>query len=224
MSDQHVIAAQVRERAGKGAARAARRDGQVPAVIYGAKKDPTLITIERRKLVAEIEKGGFTNRLLDISLGDAKEHVLPRDVHFHPVTDVPLHVDFLRVTDSTMIIVEVPVHFDGEEESPGLRQGGVLNIVRHAVELRCRAGAIPESLAATLQGLDIGDSIRISSIALPDGAKPTITDRDFTIATIAAPTVQVEEEPTEGEEGEEGAGTTAGEEAGGESKEDGEES
>lgn len=223
MSDQHVIAAQVRERAGKGAARAARRAGMVPCVIYGAKKDPTIIAIERRKLVQEIEQGGFTSRLLDIDLGgNGKEHVLPRDIHYHPVTDVPMHVDFLRVTDSTLINVEVPVQFVGEEECPGLKVGGVLNIVRHAVELKCRAGAIPEILLANLGGLEIGDSIRISSIDLPGGAKPVISDRDFTVATIAAPTIQAEvEEDVEGEEGEGAEEGAEGEEGEGEKKEEG---
>lgn len=224
MSDQHVIAAQVRERAGKGAARAARRAGMVPCVIYGAKKDPTIVAIERRQLVSEIEKGGFTSRLLDIDLGgNGKEHVLPRDIHYHPVTDVPMHVDFLRVTDSTLINVEVPVQFDGEEECPGLKVGGVLNIVRHAIELKCRAGAIPEILLAKLEGLEIGDSIRISSIELPEGAKPVIDDRDFTVATIAAPTIQAEvEEEVEGEEGEGEEGAEGeGEEGEGEKKEEG---
>jgi len=222
MSDQNVIAAQVRERAGKGAARAARRAGMVPCVIYGAKKDPTIIAIERRKLVQEIEQGGFTSRLLDIDLGgNGKEHVLPRDIHYHPVTDVPMHVDFLRVTDSTLINVEVPVQFMGEEECPGLKVGGVLNIVRHSVELKCRAGAIPEILLANLGGLEIGDSIRISSIDLPGGAKPVISDRDFTVATIAAPTIQAEvEEDVEGEEGE-GAEEGAEGEGEGEKKEEG---
>jgi large subunit ribosomal protein L25 len=223
MSDQNVIAAQVRERAGKGAARAARRAGMVPCVIYGAKKDPTIIAIERRKLVQEIEQGGFTSRLLDIDLGgNGKEHVLPRDIHYHPVTDVPMHVDFLRVTDSTLINVEVPVQFVGEEECPGLKVGGVLNIVRHAVELKCRAGAIPEILLANLGGLEIGDSIRISSIDLPGGAKPVISDRDFTVATIAAPTIQTEvEEDVEGEEGEGAEEGAEGEEGEGEKKEEG---
>ncbi|MEQ8247576.1 MAG: 50S ribosomal protein L25/general stress protein Ctc [Alphaproteobacteria bacterium] len=206
MSDQHVIAAQVRDRAGKGAARAARRAGMVPAVIYGAEKDPTHVVIERRQLQAEIAKGGFTSRLLDITLGGGKEHVLPREIHFHAVTDVPMHVDFLRVTDSTLINVNVPVVFEGEEECPGLKLGGVLNIVRHEVELKCRAGAIPETLTAKLAGLDIGDSLRISAIELPGGARPVITDRDFTIATIAAPTVQVEVAETVEAEGDEAAG------------------
>ncbi|GAB4123462.1 MAG: 50S ribosomal protein L25/general stress protein Ctc [Rhodothalassiaceae bacterium] len=177
-----------REKAGKGSARAARRAGLVPAVIYGAKKAPVLVSIKRNELAAIISKGGFLSHQFDLVIDSgAKERVLPRDIQLHPVTDMPLHVDFLRLAKGSTVTVEVPVHFSNHKASPGLKRGGVLNIVRHEVELEVPADAIPEALEADLTGLEINDTLKISAIALPEGCRPTIADRDFTIATIAAP-------------------------------------
>ena len=193
MSDITVLAAAARERVGKGSAREARRQGQIPAVIYGDKKAPASITIEQKVLVRYLETGGFFNTLFDIELDGKLNRVLPRDVQLHPVTDAPEHIDFLRVTSTTRISVEVPVEFLNEEESPGLKTGGVLNVVRYNVEVSCTPDLIPTSLVLNLSGAEIGDSLHISAVSLPEGVTPTITDRDFTIATIAAPTVVKEE-------------------------------
>ncbi len=209
MAEIAIIAALRRERAGKGPARAARRAGRVPGVIYGSKKDPTMVTLDPRDLDRELRTGSFMATVYDVQVDRDKERVLPRDVQFDPVTDRPIHVDFLRVSAATSVTVQVPVNFLNEEESPGLKRGGLLNVVRHEIEMSCRADAIPSSIDIDLTGLDIGDSIHISMIALPDGVAPTITDRDFTVATIAAPTVVTEEEE-EAAEGEEGAELEAG--------------
>lgn len=207
MTETTTFSAEARTRVGKGAARAARRAGTVPAVVYGANKDPLPITINPIALRTEISKPGFFATLYDIECNGEKERVLCRDLQLHPVTDVPIHADFLRVTESTQINVDIAVLFENEEESPGLKGGGVLNIVRHSVEVICRAGAIPESIVIDLTGREVGDSIHISEVSLPDGVRPTIDDRDFTIATIAAPTLlPVEEEIEEGLEGEDGEG------------------
>ena len=200
MSDITVLAAAARERVGKGSAREARRQGQIPAVIYGDKKAPASITIEQKVLVRYLETGGFFNTLFDIELDGKLNRVLPRDVQLHPVTDVPEHVDFLRVTSTTRISVEVPVEFLNEDESPGLKTGGVLNVVRYNVEVSCTPDLIPTSLVLDLAGTEIGDSLHISAVNLPEGVTPTITDRDFTIATIAAPTVVKEEETVSDDE------------------------
>lgn len=217
MSDTVTFDAESRALVGKGAARAARRNGRVPAVIYGANKDPEPITIDPRQLRAARMQPGFFATLFDVSLNGNKQQVLCRDLQLHPVTDQPMHADFLRVTESTRINVEIPVVFTNEEESPGLKSGGVLNVVRYEVEVMCRAGAIPDDIVVDLTGLEVGDSVHISSIELPAGVKPTI-DRDFTIATIAAPTVAVVEddadEDAEGE-GDDGA-DESGEDEGGE--------
>ncbi len=206
MAEISIIAAQRRERAGKGPARAARRAGRVPGVIYGSKKDPSIVTLDPRELDRELKTGGFLATIYDVQVDQDKERVLPRDVQFDPVTDRPIHVDFLRVSAASSVTVQVPVNFLNEEESPGLKRGGLLNVVRHEIEMICRADAIPSSIDVDLTGLDIGDSVHISMITLPDGVAPTITDRDFTIATVAAPTVvQEEEEAEEGVELEEGA-------------------
>lgn len=224
MAEIHGLAATKRSGSGTGAARAVRREGLVPAIIYGGTGDAESIAIEARLLERELRKPSFFGTLLDMEIDGAKTRVLPRDVQQHPVTDLPLHVDFLRVTENTRINVDVAVHFINEEESPGLTRGGVLNVVRFEVEVFCRAGSIPESLIVDLTGTDIGDSIHISAVPLPDGVTPVEDDRDFTIATIAAPTIEVEPEPEdaeegEGEEGTEGEDGAEGEE--GEGEEDG---
>lgn len=204
MADIVEFPAASRERAGKGPARAARRAGQVPGVIYGAKKDPTLISVEERRLSKLLHQGGFFSTLFDVKMDGKSERVLARDVQFDPVTDFPVHIDFLRVSAATSVNVEVAVHFINEEECPGLKEGGVLNVVRHEVELACRADAIPSQIEIDLTGLQIGDGVHISMVKLPDGVAPTITDRDFTIATIAAPTVVREEAAEEQEAAAEG--------------------
>ncbi len=201
MAEISTIAAQRRERAGKGPARAARRAGRVPGVIYGSKKDPSMVTLDPRELDRELKTGSFLATIYDVQVDQDKERVLPRDVQFDPVTDRPIHVDFLRVSAATDVTVQIPVNFLNEEESPGLKRGGLLNVVRHEIEMVCRADAIPSAIDVDLTGLDIGDSIHISMISLPDGVAPTITDRDFTVATVAAPTVVQEEEEEEAEEG-----------------------
>jgi large subunit ribosomal protein L25 len=218
MSDTVTFDAESRALVGKGAARAARRNGRVPAVIYGANKDPEPITIDPTQLRAARMQPGFFATLFDVAVEGGNQKVLCRDLQLHPVTDQPMHADFLRVTDSTRINVEIPVVFENEDEAPGLKGGGVLNVVRHVVEVMCRAGAIPNDIVVDLTGLDIGDSVHIASITLPDGVKPTI-DRDFTIATIAAPTVAVvEDDEAEGED-EDGEGA---ESEGGDDSEGGE--
>ena len=218
MSD-NVITVELRDRVGKGAARAARREGLIPGVVYGDKTPPQPITVDRKQMDKLLQNPGLFNTLFELHAGDKKQQVLPRDVQLDVVRDVPLHVDFLRLSNRTEININVPVVFINEEESEALKQGAVLNIVRHQIEVRCLASAIPASLEVDLTGTQIGDSIHISAITLPAGVAPTITDRDFTIVTLAAPTVQaVEEEIEEGEEGEDGEDgeEAAGEEAEGE--------
>ena len=237
MSDADVLAAQSRTDMGRGASRAARRSGRVPGVIYGAGKDTVTVSVDRRELDREMGRGGFYTRLYNLKVEDQSEQVLPREVQLHPVTDVPLHVDFLRLSGETTIRLQIPVHFENEEESPGVKRGGVVNIVRHEVEVNCRADAIPESFTVDLTGLDIGDAVRISDIDLPEGVEPVISDRDFTIATIAASSAAIEEAAEEaaaeaallegGEEGEEDEAIEGAEgeaEAGGASAEDSDES
>ena len=188
MADIKELAAEPRDRAGKGAARATRRAGQIPCVIYGEKKPPLTVSVERLALNRLIKDPAFTNSVLDLALTDETHRVLPRDVQYHPVTDEVEHIDFLRVGERTTVNIDVPVQFINEDASPGLKRGGVLNVVRYEVELVCRAGSIPDHLTVDLTGANIGDSIHISAVTLPTGVRPAITDRDFTIATIAAPT------------------------------------
>ena len=209
MADIITLVAEQRQQSGKGTAREARRNGRIPAIIYGNKEEPVSITVERRLLEQELGKSGFFIRLLDVDIGGTKHRVLPRDTQYHPVTDVPMHVDFLRYSADRKITVEVPVHFLNEAESPGLKSGGVINIVRHTIAVLCTADQIPDAFEVDLAGLEIGDSVHASTLALPQGVELSITDRDFTVATIAAPTVmpvddEVEED-VEGVEGEEGA-------------------
>jgi large subunit ribosomal protein L25 len=208
MSDQLTLSAEARERAGKGASRAIRREGRVPAVIYGEKKDPEPIHIEERELVKLLHTGHFMNSLIEIDVAGSKTRTLPKDVQFHPVTDRPLHVDFLRIGKGAAVTVNVPVHFANEEDSPGLKRGGVLNVVRHELELVCPADAIPDEVTVDLTGLEVGDSVHMSVVQLPEGVTATIEDRDFTIAGVVAPSAlkRAESEAEEGEEGEEEVG------------------
>ncbi len=183
MSDTLTLAAETREQVGKGASRELRRNGRVPAVIYGQNKEPTSIHLEEKELVKALGTGHFMNSVIMVS----GERTLPKDVHFHPVTDRPVHVDFLRIGAHSTVTVSVPVVFQDEEAAPGLKKGGVLNIVRHELELVCDAAHIPGEIAISLKGFDVGESVHISHVTLPKGAKSAIEDRDFTIATIVAP-------------------------------------
>ena len=201
MADIISLAAEPRERAGKGAARATRRAGRIPAVIYGNKETPSMVSIHPIDLMHQIRGGGFFSKVYEIEADGKKHRVLPRDIQLHPVTDQPIHVDFMRFSKTTRLVVEVPVIFVGEEECPGLRQGGVLNIVRHAIEMRASPDSIPESVEIDLSGYNVGDSVHISSATLPGDVELTITDRDFTVATIAAPSVNIEIDETDAEEG-----------------------
>ena len=200
MADIISLAAEPRERAGKGAARATRRAGRIPAVIYGNKETPSMVSIHPIDLMHQIRGGGFFSKVYEIEEDGKKHRVLPRDIQLHPVTDQPIHVDFMRFSKTTRLVVEVPVIFVGEEECPGLRQGGVLNIVRHAIEMRASPDSIPESVEIDLSGYNVGDSVHISSATLPGDVELTITDRDFTVATIAAPSVNIEIDETGAEE------------------------
>ena len=187
MSDTLTLPAEARDRAGKGASRALRRSGRVPAVVYGGNEEPLTVHVEEKELVRQLGTGHFFNSIVEIEVGGKKLRTLPKDVAFHPVTDRPLHADFLRVSKDAKVHVNVPVVFANEEASPGLKRGGVLNIVRHTVELSCPADAIPDHITVDLTGKEVGDSIHISAIELPAGVTPVIRERDFTIATIAAP-------------------------------------
>jgi len=187
MSDTYVLEGQLRERVGKGAARELRRNAMVPAVIYGDKKDPVSIALPYKELSMIIHSGGFMTTVATIKIGSEEHRVLPKDYQLHPVRDFIEHVDFLRVSKKTIVTVEIPVVFLNDETCPGLKAGGVLNIVRHAVEVNVPADRIPDNFEIDLNPFELGDSINISSVTLPDGVEPTITDRDFTIATIAAP-------------------------------------
>ena len=213
MSDTTILPAERRERVGKGAARAVRRAGRVPAVIYGDRKDPLSISLDPRDVDRELHKPGFFATLVDIEVEGKKHRVLPRDAQFEPVSDRTMHVDFLRVAQDTELAVSVPVAFLNEDDSPGLKRGGVLNVVRYEIEFLCRADAIPQQVEVDLTGLEIGDSVHISMVKVPEGVTPTIADRDFTIATVAAPSAvkaeaaeeQAAAEGAEGEEPVEGA-------------------
>ena len=196
MRDVTTIAAEARARAGKGTARATRLNGRVPGVIYGEKQTPELISVESRELLKELHKGNFFSRLLNIECGGKSERVLARDVQLDPVSDRPIHVDFQRVGKGSKIRIFIPVHFTEQDQSPGLKKGGVLNIVRHEVEFFCQPDAIPESISISLAGMEIGHSIHISAFTLPNGIKPVIQDRDFTVATVAAPIKEEEVKPT----------------------------
>ena len=186
MSAVKELKAVARDRVGKGAARAVRRSGQIPAVIYGGGASPMPIALEANQMRLLIFGGHFLTTIFEIDVAGKKSRVIPRDYHLDPVKDTPMHVDFLRVQEGQTLTVEVPVHFINQDASPGLKGGGVLNIVRHTVELEVPASAIPDAIEVDLTGLEMGDSVHIAAVKLPAGVTPTI-DRDFTIATIATP-------------------------------------
>lgn len=223
MSDIYTITAAKRERAGKGVARALRSEGLVPAVIYGDKKDPEGLSIALGELKKLFNTGKMMSTLLDLEIDGKKQRAIARDVQLHPVRDDILHADFLRLGKGAKIAVEVAVTFLNEETCPGLKRGGVLNVVRYTVELNCPADNIPASIELDLAEADMNDSLHISQVALPEGVEPVISDRDFTIATIAAPAALKSEESgaDEAEDGEDIEGEEAGEAA--EETDDGEE-
>jgi large subunit ribosomal protein L25 len=222
---QTELKATARPRAGKGAARQVRREGKVPAVIYGDSQPPETIALDYRELWKQVLKGKFTSTVFEIDVEGKKNRVIPRDLQVDPVKDKPIHVDFLRVGKQGLIRVQVPVRFVNEGQSPGLKRGGVLNIVRHDIEVTCPYDKIPAHFEVDLQGLEIGRSIHISAVSLPEGVTPAIKDRDFTIATIAGRVKQEEEAvaaapeagaATAGEEPAKAAGDAKG--AGGDTK------
>jgi large subunit ribosomal protein L25 len=212
MADVIAIKATARPKSGKGAARTVRREGKVPGVIYGEKKEPEPIALDFNELSKLAQKGRFLSTVFEIDLGGKKSRVLPREVQFDPVKDFPIHVDFQRVGASKHVRVSVPMRFVNEGASPGLKRGGVLNIVRHEVEVTCPPDRIPDFFEFDLTGLEIGRSIHISAVKMPEGVRPTIINRDFTIATIAGKKAEEEARPAEAAAaaGEEGAAPAAG--------------
>jgi large subunit ribosomal protein L25 len=202
MAELTSLVAQPREGAGKSASRSLRRTGRVPGVIYGEKAPQEMVSLEARELRRAMQGARFFSTLCNLQVNGAAIRVLPREVQVHPVTDEPLHVDFVRVGRGATITVTIPVVFAHEDISLGLKRGGVLNIVRRELELLCPADAIPREIVVDLKEADIGDSLHISHVTLPEGVRPAISDRDFTIATISAPTIFREEEE-EAEAGEE---------------------
>lgn len=202
------LSAETRKSVGKGNSRALRREGRIPAVVYGNKLDPLSISLSERDLNTELRKEGFFNKLCDLEVGKDKVLVLPQAIALHPVTDRAEHLDFLRVSDKTKVTIEIPVKFENEEECPGIKKGGILNIVRYSVEVSCPASNIPELFVVDLTGLELGDSIRFSNIKdVAEGVIPTITDRDFIIASVVAPAALVSEGEDTVEEDEEGEAT-----------------
>ena len=197
------LSAETRASVGKGNSRSLRREGRIPAIVYGNKLEPLAISLSEKDLNTELRKEGFFNKLCDLELGKEKILVLPQSIALHPVTDRAEHIDFLRVSDTTKVTIEIPVKFENEEECPGIKKGGILNVVRFGIEVSCPASNIPELFIVDLTGLELGDSIRFSNIKdVAEGVIPTITDRDFIIASVVAPAALVSEE-VETEEDEE---------------------
>lgn len=196
MAEIETIVAQKRDQAGKGAARATRREGKVPGVVYGGNEPPVMIALDYPVLMKALKRGGFMHHQFMLDLGEgAQVRVIPRDLQLDVVRDFPLHVDFLRLVKGATLRLNIPVQFIGEGVSPGIKRGGVLNVVRHEIELICPVDAIPEFITCDISGLDIADSLHISAVTLPENVRPAITGRDFTIASIAAPTVAEVETP-----------------------------
>ena len=202
MSEALTLSAEARDRAGKGASRALRREGRVPAVIYGNNEDPQIVHVEEKLLNKLLGTGHFFNSVVMVEVGGKQVRILPKDVAFHPVTERPLHADFLRVSEHASVHVNVPVVFANEELSPGIKRGGVLNVVQHELELICDAAEIPDDVTIDLSGYDVGATIHLKDITLPQGAKSAIEDPDLTIATIIASTALKSQEGDTATEGE----------------------
>jgi large subunit ribosomal protein L25 len=212
----NTLDANVRNTKSKGDVRSLRLNGNVPAIIYGGKEQNEKISVSKKILKSLLEKEGFLSSLITLKIDGKNQNVLPREITYNVLSDEPSHIDFLRVLDGVKIRIEVPVQFINHEKSPGLKRGGVLNIVRRKIELKCPSEKIPEAIVIDLDGIDIGESFKISSVKLEEGVTPTILGRDFVIATLAAPTVMKEpEKPAEAEiaEGEEAAAAADGKEA-----------
>jgi large subunit ribosomal protein L25 len=195
MAEVRQLAAAIRPRTGKGAARSVRREGRIPGVIYGGGEAPQPISLDHKQTNLAIYSGRFLTTIFEVDIAGRKERVIPRDYQLDVVKDTALHVDFLRLKPGSRLRVEVPVRFIHQDQCPGLKRGGTLNIVRHTVEMIVPADAIPESITGDLAGLDINDSLHISAFQLPEGSRPAISGRDFTVATIAPPTTYKEEVP-----------------------------
>jgi large subunit ribosomal protein L25 len=203
MTETTTLTAELRSRAGTGGARETRRNGRTPAVIYGNKTEPMMISLDSAELARQVRRHGFLNHVFDINVGGRQERVIPRDVQNHPLTGRPLHVDFMRVSATTEISVDVEVVFLNDDKAPGLKRGGVLNVVMRTIPLECRPDAIPEQLTVDLTGLEIGDTVHLSAITLPPGVTLADGDGDATVASIAPPTAEAA--PTAAAEGEETA-------------------
>jgi large subunit ribosomal protein L25 len=209
MAETLSLTAEPRTAGTKGAVRALRRQGRVPGIIYGGKEGIALVSFDGRELTKQLGSGSFMNRVIEVRMNGKSANVLPREVQLHPVKDAPLHIDFMRLEKGARVNVAVPVRFLNEGLSPGIKRGGVLNIVRHTIEVNTTVDNIPEVFTFDLTGLEIGDSLHISDITLPEGVKPLISDRDFTVATIAAPTAVRDEAAAEAEEAEAAEGEEA---------------
>ena len=196
------------------------KDGLIPSIIYGGTADPLMVAVDRIQLKKRFEEGGFYSKIFEVDLGEKKEPVVVKSIQRHKVKNHPIHVDFQRVDDKTRIVISVPVEFVDQETSPGLKQGGVLNVVRREIELSCLASNIPEKFVISLEGKEIGDDIRLSSVTLGEGMKPTILGRDFMLATIQAPKVEKEPQTTEEEAGAESEVEASSEEKKEEKKEE----
>jgi len=216
MAEAIELKAWARQSAGKGGARQVRRDGRIPGIVYGDKQEPQNIALDTKAISKQLQTGHFQSTIFTLDVDGTKTRVIPRGVQLDPVRDFPIHVDFMRLSKDALVSVDVPVHFLNELISPGLKRGGVLNVVRHDIPVRCPADKIPNAFEIDLKGLEIGDSIHISSIKMPEGVTPSITDRDFTVATIVGRTAEeaAGEAGEEGEEAAEGAAAAAAEGAG----------
>jgi large subunit ribosomal protein L25 len=208
-----VLDVTVRENTGTGGAREARRNNLVPAVIYGGDENAVAVAVKYNEVLKAINSGQFIGSMIEVKHDGKAQKVFTKDIQFHPVTDAPMHLDFYRVTAKSIIEVEVSVNFIGEDEAPGLKEGGTLNVVRYSVEVKCPAGDIPDNIEVDVSKMEIGDSIHISDVSLPKGVKPTIDDRDFTIATVVASRAAIEEESEEDGEAVEAGDVPASEQA-----------